>query len=389
MNSLNIININKFDIYFECEPINYSSLFELYLPIIGIDSINLYLLFLNEYNFKIKSGVFNNDYVSLMNKLNLNSNNFVYNIHKLESIGLIKTYINHSDPTNLCVVHILQKPLEYGEFVQNHDFYKILKSKLTNEEYTKLKYKFNSILIKSNYQNISKNTSFLYELNDNIDNKLNYEQIYQLILHKTQYNIQINDEIKSKINYYYDQYHFSIDEIVSFIINSVILENNKYTISLNSLIMNIKKIINSYNNTDLAKIAKINRKFEIFTYKSNLNNFNDVLTDYKNIDCENYLLTLIKEDVSIEMQNALNKMRNKYTLPDCIINCLIDYSLFHNSGKLNPNYILSIAKSLNNLSINTLNSAVKYIQCVNSNIKPYMSYYSDDHDNIPNELYEF
>lgn len=375
--SINFCDNNQFDIYMSYgTSINYKYLNDLYLPIIGIDAINLYNLLISEYQSKISSSIYINNHQKIMKKIKIDKDNLLHCFRLLESVSLITTYQDNSNLVNSKIIYFINEPLNFYNFIQNENLNKLLKIKISDEEYTELKYKYNNHTIKSSFVNISKDISYLIDNNDMEELELDFETIYTLISKKINNHFIIDEICKEKINYFYKKHNLTFLQISDSIYKSLIIKNDMYFVHYDSLIINLNNLLILPQNINV--ISKVNRKFDFFLRNTNDEFYKAIYEDYSNFNSENYIISITKEELDNNTINLLHKLRNKFYLHDSIINCIIDYSIFHNCGKLIPKYIEKVASSINNLSINSLHNVVKYLRSVNANVRPNASLFAND-----------
>lgn len=366
-------NLNLFEIY-----LNYGSeysnaaLDELYMPIIGIKAVGIYRFLFEQAKLQRYTSLQLKTEEQLYSALSLDKETFIEERRKLEAIGLLRTFVKE-EITGKVLVFYLNETLSYRQFIENAQLNELLKKCISDFSYKQLVYKFNNFIIKSNFQDVSMNIEWLLDSNQiTYYNALDFRDLYNKLISETHLNVVISEEAKAQLLAVYKNFNLTFDDIFSVVKSSLVLSNSKnhYEISYPVLQMNIERIKMMSSCQDIKVVTKINRNYEIFAYQANLDKFTYVLNDYKQINSENYILSITKENLSLETTNVLNKLRNKYLLPDPIINVIIDYSLFKNSGRLVANYIEKIGQSINNLGINSIEAIINYLQCVANNRKP-------------------
>lgn len=374
-------NIDNFDIYMDYGTfINNNFLYDLYLPIVGNLSIQIYNFLVNEYNSKVNSAIYINTYNKIISKFKISMKELLDALYLLESVALITTYQDNSNLLKPRMVHYINEPLNYFKFIENNNLNLLLKKYISDSEYTSLVYKYNNNTIKSSFINVSKDISYLIDTLDDNNIEFDYINVYSLVSKKINDNFIIDDISKDKLNYYFLKHNFTYEQLANCVFNSMSFLNNNYEVSYSSLVLELSRLESFTRSRDKKTIIKINRKFDFFTLNADNDTFRNIIDDYQNTNSENYLISITKQDLDYEMKKTLNELRNKLFLHDSIINCIIDYSLFHNSGRLVPKYILKIGYSMNNLSIDSLNNAIKYLRSVNANIRPTKALF-DNHLN--------
>ncbi len=374
-------NIDNFDIYMDYGTfINNNFLYDLYLPIVGNLSIQIYNFLVNEYNSKVNSAIYINTYNKIISKFKISMQELLDALYLLESVALITTYQDNSNLLKPRMVHYINEPLNYFKFIENNNLNLLLKKYISDSEYTSLVYKYNNNTIKSSFINVSKDISYLIDTLEDNNIEFDYINVYSLVSKKINDNFIIDDIAKDKLNYYFLKHNFTYEQLANCVFNSMSFLNNNYEVSYSSLVLELSRLESFIRSRDKNTIIKINRKFDFFTLNADNDTFRNIIDDYQNTNSENYLISITKQDLDYEMKKTLNELRNKLFLHDSIINCIIDYSLFHNSGRLVPKYILKIGYSMNNLSIDSLNNAIKYLRSVNANIRPTKALF-DNHLN--------
>lgn len=384
MNIMSILknNIDNFDIYMDYGTfINNNFLYDLYLPIVGNLSIQIYNFLVNEYNSKVNSAIYINTYEKIISKFKISMQELFDALYLLESVALITTYQDNSNLLKPRMVHYINEPLNYFKFIENNNLNLLLKKYISDSEYTSLVYKYNNNTIKSSFINVSKDISYLIDTFEENNIEFDYINVYSLVSKKINDNFIIDDISKDKLNYYFLKHNFTYEQLANCVFNSMSFLNNNYEVSYSSLVLELSRLESFTRSRDKNTIIKINRKFDFFTLNADNDTFRNIIDDYQNTNSENYLISITKQDLDYEMKKTLNELRNKLFLHDSIINCIIDYSLFHNSGRLVPKYILKIGYSMNNLSIDSLNNAIKYLRSVNANIRPTKALFDNHLDN--------
>lgn len=385
--SINLIEFNNFDIYMNYGTfINQNTLNDLYCPLIGNLAIQIYNSLVLEFNSRINTSIYINTYTKLLSKLNIDANQLIDSLKLLESVSLISTYIDNSNLENPKVIHFINEPLNYFNFVQNENLNKLLRSKLTDNQYTELKYKYNNTIIKSSYINVSKDISYLIDSDENINIELDFTVLYSLVSKKISNHFILDDLSKEKINYYYKNHNFTLDQLSQCVYESLMIEENQYIISYNILIFKLQNILNQLTPKNFHTIKKINRKYDLFLNNVDVETYKLIYDDYTNNNSENYIISITKDEICFETKKMLKILRDKFYFSDEIINCIIDYSLFRNFGRLVPNYILKVAKSINNLSIDSLKVVINYLSDVNINKKPTKSLYKNNANKNENKI---
>lgn len=337
---------------------NSKNMVELYGPIIGKEAIYLYEYLLSEaesqWNFRNASY-----YVNDMLKTSMfTSNQFSESRNKLEAIGLMNTYLN--DDQKLLTFELVN-PLIFNDFIQNQKFRHLLISKIGNINYDKLVF-FNTPYKIKNAKNISASFEIIYG-NDEL-NKIktfNFEELYKIISKKTNIPVILSSKDKEIIESYFTNYNITINEIASCIYSSIIKNNDIFEISSDLLLVKLQTLVNSINNLNIFKNIKINRNANLFIKALSPEETNKIFNDYKNLNSEQYLNAITKQELTQEEKNIIQKLRNKYHLSDCLINVIFDHSIFR-TNKICSNYIYKVANTINLRSIDSLENIIDHLR---------------------------
>ena len=115
-------NIDNFDIYMDYGTfINNNFLYDLYLPIVGNLSIQIYNFLVNEYNSKVNSAIYINTYNKIISKFKISMQELLDALYLLESVALITTYQDNSNLLKPRMVHYINEPLNYFKFIENNN----------------------------------------------------------------------------------------------------------------------------------------------------------------------------------------------------------------------------------------------------------------------------
>lgn len=342
-------------------------LHELYLPLIGVNSVLLYENLFNSAKIESISNIQNNSIENLLFKLNFSIDTLEESFNYLESVGLIQSYIESSS-TEPKIIFVLKNSLNYDDFMSNETLKSLLKKRLGSTNFSLLNYKFNSYLIDKNLNNISNDISWLINKKDNlkINELLDFSELQQKILFLSSKKIIFNDSDKKIISNYYNNEPISQHELINILTSSLEDDGNNIFVNFNIFKNEIEQFKNAIDNS-----IDIIRNPKLFALNQSLDELTNVIESYKNNNSENYILFVTKNYLSSEMKRVIDLLRKKFHFSDEIINLLVDYCLFKNIGRLEHNYIYKIAQTLNNMNINNdLSKAIIYLQYVSNNIKP-------------------
>ncbi len=328
----------KQESYFE---LNNNILNLLYLPLIGNTAVQLYNVFASEYRFLSESDFkTEKPHSEILRKLECTWDQFENTRKKLEAIGLLTTF-EHSH--NGKRVYKLSSTMSFKQFTQNDELMNLLTNRIGNIEFAKIKLCIQSEGQSAEYNNISKDITFL--MNDDelkTHYSFNFTLLTQDLIAATGEKILLTQEVKELIEDYsinkYIEYKYILNDVKSSI-------TSKNQISIKALEDKLNDRLNEAKEKQNIINCEINRKYEIFSKTENDNEFEQIISDYENHKTENYIMAIIKSDLDFATLNLIDDLRKK-GLKDSVMNVVVDYSLFKNSGRLVPNYIMKLCQSL-------------------------------------------
>lgn len=356
-----------------------SVLNDLYLPLIGKDSFNLYIFYLSNDSKNIKI----ND---LLNENSIKSEDFYLFNKKLNALNLIKMY--ESDDELLIKVF---SPLSGFNFFKSIALKTVFISKVS-EEYQKEM--FNKYLYKINkkYKEIifTLNDCFSYDVinNENLVNSLKVDNGIKIngkfsiakcfsFLKKTFPDLKIENfssEDIVKVIEYSNLYGIKENKIAEFLTKSIEKEDsNIYKINFKKFNKEVEMFL-KYEN----KLLKDKTKKEEIKFKNNSNSDNSKLIEY-------YLSTppleLIKDrtrglEASKDELKTVNLLFETYGLDRGIINAINDY-LLTTYGFINPSYAEQFARVFKRKDINGLFEVLEYLYKKNKNSSKINNNYSN------------
>lgn len=327
--------------------LNLTSLYDLYLPIIGQSSTNFYMLLNNmiEANIKNKNLTFNSNLIC--RQLNISTDELLSAKDKLEAIGLLSTYVSTNANKDRIFIFVLKTCLEYETFVSNPKFKTLLISKVGTTNFEYLEYK-NSIE-QDMAEAIEVTSSFdrVFD-NDQLKNvkTINFDTLYKNIQKTTSLPIVINESCKKIIEDIYVKYQLSLHDIEMVIYDSINEIDGHLIVNNNLLITNFNKFVSGQLNIALIDL---NRDFKLFYGQLNQEQEDKIIHDYKICNSELYVCSIFKRSLNKDEKDIIASLRNKYHLKDDIINVLVDFSLNKTNGKLNKRYLFKAANSINGL----------------------------------------
>ena len=339
--------------------LNLKMLNLVYFHIVGRDAINLYIKMLNiaEMNQSLGFDIDNN-HESLILETQLSTQNFNNNIKLLEGIGLIKKYIDTKK--NDFIIYKIEQALSWDEFKNNIKYINLLKLKTDEMVYEKIKYSFDQNDLTIGLTNISDTFENVFK-DFETEKSLDFEFVYDLLYKKTKTLITLDPEAKNILNNAYKKYDFNTNQLIECIKGSIIRKTNLISIDNKLLLLEIKKIIDSNNILSFNNNIKINRNKKVFIQNINIDDYKDIIDDYKTLNSEQYLSCLQQHSLSEFELKCIKDLRKEYKLPDFIINILIDYCVFINNGRLEPAYLSRIALSINRLNLKSIPDILKHL----------------------------
>jgi replication initiation and membrane attachment protein len=347
---------------------NDKLLYDFYAPILQGETINFYINLLHEADKQTQTmGIATdiNEYFQLTGTTLIE---FSKVRSKLEAMGLLTTYLQ-SNPANGLSTYtfILNEPLSFQDFIANQKYRHLLIKNIGQTNYEKLEYIYLSSRIPRDAINVS--TTFDNVFNDeeiqSITN-VNFQNLYTKIASATSLPIVIEQTSKDVIESYFKSYDLSSKEIESCVLNSInITDDHVYHVDIDLLKLNFNKLVNSINNLNVLKNIQLNRNAKIFMKHSSQNELSSVFNDYNSLNSEQYLRAIDKTNLTAEHLTTIKVLREKYLLPDYVINLLIDYTLFKTNGTLNDKYINKVAQTVNALNLKTLSEIYDHFHFIN------------------------
>lgn len=368
------VNINSFD------HLNDNvSLYMLYEPIVGNLAIQIYQYLVVIYRIKVEANFCKTNLVDLIDHFGLDLEQFCEKMNLLEATGLIKTYWA-GDENNQKLTFVVQKMLNFNDFMASNTLKNALEKSLSPSKFNELRYIFNKHFAKAVDISESKNylNTFVHNLPNNTSNiYVNWHEIKNNLLFLG-YKVNFLEDDKNIILNFYLNSTITISGLMDLIVSSLDKPKNNdcYKFNSNKFTTNI----NSPIQTSINFNKTISRNVDIFSFNADVKKFASIVNDYKSFSCENYLNSLTKEDISLDVRKTLSKIKDNFDLTDAAINVLIDYSMYKNVGHFRSNYVYKIANTISNANILEPNEIIKYLQCIDNKTKPNI--YSIKNDKI-------
>lgn len=357
-------------------------LVNLYQPLIGVTAVNLYLTLTNDLNGNaIESEVFSHHH--LMGLMLLNLNQIVDARHKLEAIGLMKTFEKVDTVHNY--IYVLYAPLSAMEFLNHPILNVVLYNNLGKVEYEKTvdKYRTKKIITKD-YEDIT----------------VSFDQVFTSVNGYSQENVLIQDDKTRRIEI---ASNIDINLIISGIPNRMTSDKcfNKETIELiidlaylykiDNLNMQglVRNAINEKGLIDKEELKRSTREFYQFENNGKLptliyntqpeylkeargsnSNIAKMIYTFENISPIEFLKSSYNnaEPTTRDKRLIENLMLNQKLSPG-VINVLLDYVMRINNKKLNRDLIETIAGQWKRLNIETVKEAMEICRKEHNKIK--------------------
>lgn len=342
---------------------NHLILSKIYMPMLNAQAFSLYYYLSSE--LKSSFIIYSDSKIEKILKiLNLTKDEFELARKNLESLNLIQTFF---DSDSNSVYFEIFEPLSFETFISNRKLLSILIDLIGQREFDKLELIFSDSKPSSNYKNFSeKLDTFFLDKKINLVYSFDFEEIYRRISKMTSQNVYFSEESKKKIDHYYLEFKLSLNEIEKCLYDSIIIKDNDLHVGETLLETQLSSLVSNFKNISIINKIKINRNKNIFIEKSSISDLHVIFNDYKKFDSEQYFSFITKDDITKEEQDTIIKLRNKFHLPDFLINIMIDYSLNKTHTKLNEKYLIKVAKSFNVSSISTIEEAYDYLTNLNN-----------------------
>ncbi|QBQ08042.1 chromosome replication initiation and membrane attachment protein [Spiroplasma gladiatoris] len=350
----------------------------LYQPIIGLKSLAIYKLLINEAEVikqLQKQEFYNED--RLIKLSMLSSDQLSWAIKKLEAMGLVVTL---QSKINEAKIFNIYPPLEPKQFFEYSLFNSALLEKIgkKNYEIAQLMFKEDNCANESDYKNTSsKFLEVFEEFNKNLKEEvyskiqtrpkktnvllegLDFESIFKNLQNKNICVSKENEKLKNVIEEVYLSYNLTEETIIDALIKAydeqeVDLDIEKFYIIISSKYLVHEDTASLDFDPELNKKTKTNAKIK----------------EMETIDPIHFLELLMNVDcLDLVFLELIRSLRREYKLRDGVINCLLEYSYLKNESKIVKNYILKIAKTFNERDISNAKEAMDYLKLANKKSK--------------------
>ncbi len=356
--------------------INHDSLTQLYSPIIGIEANYLY-----NYLWSIKRIVLTsklnpcNNINELKNSLNWNLQKIFSNLNKLSAVGLIQLF---SSDSNL-IIKLIQ-PLHYCEFINNPKLKQLLINKIGRNNYENLQYYYNYEVIPSDYLLLESSIDSLNETNLFIEKNnvyLDWNKISSKLIVMFNKKIRIDNTCKEIIGENYSINLLNENNLYDVIYKSSICKNDLCDVDL-ELLLNSIEIIKQ--DMQIKNDVMLHRSYSVFDINKNLHDCEQIISDYQKFNTHNYILLLTKSSLAPNVSHMIDSIKKTFNLPNAFINVVCDYSIYKNSGRIEPNYIYKLCSTINNLGFDNIESLILHMRYVSQNMKSPTSLFNSSLD---------
>jgi len=340
-----------------------------YLPIIGNECFSLYhvIIFNQEQNVTI------ND---LLTSLDLTIVKFTQNIHKLEAIGLLGTYLKQTPSKDIIIIKAF-RPLNAQEFFKNAVLLSLLEKKLGNRKVRELSNEFKKDnLIPQDFSDVSSNFEDVFS-----------DDIQLNELKEISSNLKSNDDLNNNnLNFKFDKEEFKKElinlqvdpeSLVSFLPE---IERISSIYGINSKLASefvVNDGLNSYGEFSIDYFEKIVSNYHHYKLEDDIKENKDVFgdSDYaKRIKLMNslppiiYLENLMQADIPSSYRKLIDNLSKTYCCSNSLINCILDYTFLKCNGELPNQYVYKTVISLHSQGIDNGEDAFSYLYQRNSKV---------------------
>lgn len=346
----------------------------LYQPIIGVDSVNLYLtLWIDLDKNEIMS--LENTHHHLMTNMRKSLDDIVIAREKLEAIGLLKTYYKNENENNIYVYELFSV-LMPSEFFSHPILNIVFYNNVGKKEYERVIAYFKIPRIKlSEYKDITKNFDEVFEsipgssfengaidirkenkLNFNIMNNFDFNLLEASFPKETINKRALSNEIKDLISKLSYIYNIDVEPMKNIIINSL---NERLMIDKNNLRKNAKNYYQFENSGKLPSLIYQKQPEYLRNPIGSEGKRAKMIYTFETISPYNFLKS--KYNGSKPTSRDLNLIENLMIdvgLRPAVVNVLIDYVMKINNKKLSKNFVETIAGQWKRLNVETAEDAM-------------------------------
>lgn len=344
----------------------------LYEPIIGSNSVSLYLTLWSDLD-KMELISSNYTHHHLMTILKSNLENIKIARESLEAVGLIKTFIKESDNINE-YIYELYSPLSAYEFLNHPVLSVLLLNNIGEIEFNNIKryYRKRSIP-KTDYKEITSTMNETFKIVEsstviddnirkfnklgiNLDNNLDYDLIEASIPRGLLNSKALNKKTKELINqlaFVYDLDSIKMSNIIIASVDTVGL------IDKDKLRQNARSNYQYNNSGDLPTLIYRTQPAYLKTPSGDTSNKGKIIYAFENTRPYDFLKIKNKNvEPTPRDLRILEHIAVDFNLPAGVINVLVDYTLKVNDGTLSKAYIETIASEFSRKGIKTVPDAM-------------------------------
>ena len=341
------------------------SLTNFYLPLIGKDSLSLYLCL---YTDSVYNNI--NPINKLFNGLGMYENTFMESLHNLEEYNLIKSYKKNSDDREIYIFSVLM-PLTTYEFCKDDIYSRLLLKRIGKENYQLIKSIITPVVNKKEYTEITK----AFDISKTIDYSQYDDEMYKLYNQK-----EPNDKVDDSFNI---NKFMSMCDDFTYPFKARTLENNAlikkyadiYGISYNEMqkfVLNASDYKPMQVNGELIYFSKNKFLSQINKYRPNVIYNED---PYKMLPM--HFLQTLQQDGNIPYaeREIIEYLSTSLKFSNEIVNCIVEFVLNNNNNKLILSYVISLASPLKKFNVKSYDEAKeKLTQILSSNkIRKYQN----------------
>lgn len=344
----------------------------LYEPIIGSNSVSLYLTLWSDLD-KMELISSNYTHHHLMTILKSNLENIKIARESLEAVGLIKTFVKESDSINE-YIYELYSPLSAYEFLNHPVLSVLLLNNIGEIEFNNIKryYRKRSIP-KTDYKEITSTMNETFKIVEsstviddnirkfnklgiNLDNNLDYDLIEASIPKGLLNAKALNKKTKELINQLAFVYNLDSIKMSNIIIASV---DTVGLIDKDKLRQNARSNYQYNNSGDLPTLIYRTQPAYLKTPSGDTSNKGKIIYAFENTRPYDFLKIKNKNvEPTPRDLRILEHIAVDFNLPAGVINVLVDYTLKVNDGTLSKAYIETIASEFSRKGIKTVPDAM-------------------------------
>lgn len=364
--------------------VDRDSLTRLYLPIVDLEAIYLY-----DYLRSIKRIILTsklnpcNNINELQNSLNWSLQKIFNNLNKLSIVGLIQLFSNGSN----LIIKLIQ-PLHYCEFINNSKLKQLLIKKIGNANFENLQYYYNYEIIPNDYSLLESSIDSLDQLNLSTSSDtayLDWNKISSKLIVMFNKKIRIDDTCKTIISDNYSSNLLNENNLYDVIYKSSICKNDLCDVNLELLLNSIETI---KQDMQIKNDVTLHRSYSVFDINKNLQDCEQIIADYQKFSTHNYILLVTKSSLAPNVSHMIDSIKKTFNLPDAFINVVCDYSIYKNSGRIEPNYIYKLCSTINNLGFDNIENLILHMRYVSQNMKSPTSLFNSNVEIKKNNNFE-